>query len=67
MQLTAIEMLLSGAVSALCGTVGYLFVSFQNEFKDVKQRLKDCEDDRKKLWERVADGWFRGHQEGTTE
>ena len=47
--------LLTTAVSGLAGAVVYLFRACQAEFADVKAKLKDCEEDRQRLWEAKAD------------
>jgi hypothetical protein len=42
------------AVSALTTAVGVLSMWFKSQFSTVEEKLKDCEDDREKLWEKIA-------------
>lgn len=52
--MTPIELMLSGAVATLSTCVAYMFAQFQISMKEIKAALKDCEDDREKLWARLA-------------
>jgi hypothetical protein len=43
------------AVSTLTTAVGVLSMWFKSQFTTVEEKLKDCEDDREKLWNRIAE------------
>lgn len=49
-----LEQALTAAVVALAGCVGGLFTWFKGQFSLVVQKLGECEEDREKLWARVA-------------
>lgn len=46
--MSSVEIMLSGAVTVLTGTVTFLF-------KMIHDRLKDCEEDREDLWSQLAE------------
>lgn len=48
--MTGMETLLAGAVTVLSGTISYLFKLFYDSRKEVLTELKDCQEDREKLW-----------------
>lgn len=52
--MSPVELMLCGAVGSLTTAVVYMFTVVLNGFKEVKAALKDCEDDREQLWERLA-------------
>lgn len=43
------------AVSTLTTAVGVLSMWFKSQFTTVEEKLKDCEDDREKLWKEIAE------------
>jgi hypothetical protein len=49
-----VEVVLSGAVTALSSAVVYLFFDLRSRFKDVDQALKDCNKDRELLWKKIV-------------
>ena len=50
----SILIIFGGAVmTTLCGAVGYLFSDFRATKLKVENELKDCQDDRLKLWREI--------------
>jgi len=49
-----LEQYLLSAVISLAGCVGGLFAWFKANFATVEGKLANCEEDRERLWERVA-------------
>lgn len=52
--MSGMEQILAGAVSVLAGAVAYMFAEFKANFFRVEKALKECEEDREKLWERLV-------------
>jgi hypothetical protein len=54
MEMTDPIFILGGAVmTTLCGAVGYLFSDFRATKIKVELELKECQDDRLKLWKEI--------------
>jgi hypothetical protein len=54
MEMTDPIFILGGAVmTTLCGAVGYLFSDFRATKIKVENELKECQDDRLKLWKEI--------------
>jgi hypothetical protein len=49
------EALLTTAVTTLGAVVGTLAIWARSRFDSQESKLKDCEDDREKLWEKIAE------------
>lgn len=43
------------AISSLASSVVFLFLWFKAEFKAIAKKLNDCEEDRLKLWAKIAE------------
>lgn len=43
----------SAVMTTLCGAVGYLFSDFRATKIKVENELKDCQEDRLKLWKEI--------------
>lgn len=50
-----LEQALTGAVVTLAGCVGALFAFFKAQFSQILAKLNECEEDREKLWGRIAE------------
>jgi hypothetical protein len=48
--MTGTETMLATAVTALAGTIAYLFKLFYESRKEILTELRDCQQDREKLW-----------------
>lgn len=49
------EHILIVGVTSLAGAVSFLFTLLLNFYRSVEKRLLECENDRVKLWERIAE------------
>lgn len=49
------EHILIVGVTSLAGAVSFLFTLLLNFYRSVEKRLLECEKDRVKLWERIAE------------